>query len=58
MLPVFGRWCRHYAAHFTAVGAAFDTTDRVNAARFLAVGVSVYMATLLLSVPSLTLRIG
>ena len=24
--PFFGRWCRRYAAHFTAVGAAFYTT--------------------------------
>ena len=41
MLPVFfSRWCRRYATHF-AVGAAFYTTARVNAARFLAVGVGV-----------------
>ena len=29
-----GRWCRRYAAHFAAVGAAFYTTVRVSAARF------------------------
>ena len=34
MLPVFRRWCRRYAAHFTAVGAAVYTTARVNAALF------------------------
>ena len=33
--PLSGRWCRHYAAQFTAVGAAFDTTARVTAARFV-----------------------
>ena len=43
MLPVFfSRWCRRYAAHFAAVGAAFYTTPRVNAALFFsAVGVGV-----------------
>ena len=30
--PNFSRWCRRYAAYFTAVGAAFYTTARVNAA--------------------------
>ena len=32
--PKFSRWCRRYAAHFTAVGCAFYTTARINAARF------------------------
>ena len=32
--PFFSRWRRRYAAHFTAVSAAFNTTARVNAARF------------------------
>ena len=32
--PFFGHWCGRYAAHFTAVGAAFYTTVRENAARF------------------------
>ena len=40
--PLFSRWCRRYAAHFTAVGAVY-TTARVNAARFSAVGVSVML---------------
>ena len=41
----FSRWCRRYAAHYTAVGAAFYTTARVNAARFFsAVGVGVILA--------------
>ena len=48
MLPVFSRWCRRYAAHFTAFGAAFYTTARVNAARFSAVGVGVMLPILLL----------
>ena len=56
MLPVFSRWCRRYAAHFTAVGAAFYTTVRVNAARFAAVGVDVMLLILLLLVPPFTLR--
>ena len=30
----FSRWCRRYAALLTAVGAAFYSTARVNAARF------------------------
>ena len=34
MLPVFSRWCRRYAANLIAVGAAFYTTARVNAAVF------------------------
>ena len=58
VLPVFGHWCRRYAAHFTAVGTALDTTARVNAARFSAVGVGVMLAILLLLVPPLTLRLG
>ena len=39
--PNFRRWCRRYAADFTAVGVAFYTSARVNAARFSAVGVGV-----------------
>ena len=31
---MFSRWCRRYAAHFTAVSAAVYTTARVNVARF------------------------
>ena len=31
--PNFSRWCRRYGAHFSAVGAAFDTTARVTAPR-------------------------
>ena len=46
--PVFSRWCRRYAVHFTAVGAAFYTTAGVNAARFSTVGVSVILPILLL----------
>ena len=37
MLPGFGRWCRRYAAHFTAVGAAVYTTAKLNTARFTSV---------------------
>ena len=54
----FSRWSRRYAAHFTAVGAAFYTTAMVNAARFSAVGVGVMLPILLLSVPPFTLRLG
>ena len=43
---------------FCAVGATFDTTARVNAARLSAVGVAVMLHILLLLVPPLTLRIG
>ena len=39
--PFFSRWYRRYGTHFTAVGAAFYTTARVNAARFSAVRVGV-----------------
>ena len=56
--PNFSRWCRRYVAHFTAVGAAFCTTVRVNAARFLAVGVVVMLPILLLLEPPFTLRLG
>ena len=36
MLLVFlSCWCRHYAADFSAVGAAVYTTATVNAARFV-----------------------
>ena len=55
---MFSRWCRRYVAHFTAVGAAFYTTVRVNIARFSAVGVGVMLPILLLSVPPFTLRLG
>ena len=42
--PFFRRWCRRYAAHYAAVGAACYNTGRVNAARFFsAVGVSVIL---------------
>ena len=41
MLPVVGRWCRRYAARFTAVDAAFRNTISANAARFLAVALGV-----------------
>ena len=37
------RWCRRYAAHYTAVGATFYTTARVKNARFSAVGVGVML---------------
>ena len=43
MLLFLGRWCRRYAAHFTAVAAAFHTTSRVNAASFSAVSVGVML---------------
>ena len=58
MLPVFSRSCRRYAAHFTAVGAAFCTTAGVNAARFSAVGVGVMLPIILLLVPLSALRRG
>ena len=54
----FDRWCRRYAVHFTAVGAAFYTTASVYAARFLAVGVGVTLPVFLLLVPPFTLRLG
>ena len=41
--PSFIRWCRRYAAHFSAVGAAFYTTASIHAARFLDVGVGVVL---------------
>ena len=40
----YGRWCRRYAAHFNAVGAAFYATAKVNVARFSAVGCRRYAA--------------
>ena len=58
MLSVFTRWCRRYAAHFTAVGAAFYTTAMINAARFSAVGVGGVLPILLLLVAPFTLRRG
>ena len=48
--PIFRRWCRRYAAHFTAVGAALYTTVRLNAAEIFAVGVGVTLPLLLLLV--------
>ena len=42
--PFFRRWCRRYAADLIAVGAAFYTTAKVNAARFRAVGCRRYAA--------------
>ena len=56
--PVFGRWCRRYTAHFTAFGADFHTTARVNVVRFSAVGVGVMLPILLLLVPPFTLPLG
>ena len=49
---------RRYAAHLTAVGAAFYTTGRVNDVRFSAVGVGVMSPIILLVVPPFTLRRG
>ena len=51
--PFFG-WYRRSVAQFTAVGAAFHTTVRVNAACFSAVGVGVMLPILLLLVPPFT----
>ena len=56
--PNFNRWCRRYAAHFTAVGAAFYTTARVSAACFLPVGVGVVLPISMLLVPPFRLRRG
>ena len=40
----FSRWCKRYAAQFSAVGAAFYSPVRVNAARFCsAVGIGVML---------------
>ena len=47
-----------YDAHLTAVGAAFHTTARVNAAPFSAVGVGVMLPILLLLVLPFTLLRG
>ena len=55
---IFGRWCRRHAAHFIAVGDAFNATARVNAARFSSVGVGVMLPILLVLVPPFTLRRG
>ena len=55
---LFIRWCRRYAAHFTAVRVAFYATASVNAARFPAVGVGIMLHILLLSVPPSTIRRG
>ena len=67
--PFFGRCCRRYAAHFTAVGPAFYNTAGVNAAAALRllgtstslhseIGVRVVLPILLLLVPHFTLRRG
>ena len=56
--PILGCWCTRYDAHFIAFGAAFYTTARVNAARFLALGVGVMLLILQLLVPPFTLRRG
>ena len=56
--PFFGRLFRGYAAHFSAVGATFYTTARVNAARFSPVGVGAMLPILVLSVPPFTQRRG
>ena len=53
-----GRWCRRYAACFSAVGAVFYTTTRLNAPQILAVGVGVMLPILLLLVPSFTPQLG
>ena len=58
MLPVFRPSCKRYAAHFTAVGDAIDTTAWVNAARLLDVGVGTMLPNLLPLVPRLTLQLG
>ena len=49
--PIFRRWCRRYAAYFTAVGAALYTTVRVIAAQIFAVDVGVMLPILLLLEP-------
>ena len=51
--PNFSRWCRRYGADFTAVGAAFYTSARVNAAGILTVGVGIMVPILLLLEPPL-----
>ena len=56
--PFFGRWRRSYAANFSAGGAAFYKTARLNAAGFSAVGVGAMLPILLLLVPPFTLRLG
>ena len=48
--PILRRWCRRYAAHFTAVGAALYTTVRAYAAQIFAVGVGVTLPLVLLLV--------
>ena len=58
MLPFFCGWCRRYAAHCTAVGAALYTAVRVNAAPFCAVGVGVMLPILLWLVLPFTLMLG
>ena len=56
--PNFSRWCRRYAAHFTAVGATFYTTAKLNDAQILAVGVDFMLPNLLLLVAPFTPRLG
>ena len=58
LLVFLSCWCRRYAADFTAVGAAFDTTAGVNAPRFLAVGVGVMLPNFPVLVPPFALRRG
>ena len=56
--PLLSCWCRRYASHFNAVGAAFYTTARVNAARFWSGSVGVILSNLLLLEPPFTQRRG
>ena len=56
--PNFRRWCRRYDAVFTAVGAAYYTTARVNAAQIFAVGRRHYDAVFTAVGAAITLRRG
>ena len=49
----FTRWCRRYAACFTAVGAPFTLRRGSMQPEFFAVGVGVVLPILLLLVPPL-----
>ena len=49
--PFVARWCRPYAACFTALGSEFETAGRVTAARVLAIGVGVVLPICLLLRP-------
>ena len=55
---LFNRWCKRYAAHFTAVGAVFYTTARVNAPRFLVVCLGVMLPIFPMLVAPFALRLG